>query len=836
MGTAFIAVLKRELRAYFFTPLAYVFLSVYLLVSGLSTWNLARFFDTAIASLTPFFQFQPWLLAIFMPALGMRLWSEDLRQKTADLYFTSGRPLWLIHLAKLCAGLSMLLLALVTTLPYWLVVNYLGPADNGVIFAAYASLFGVGLIFTAVTLVFSALTQQQVIAFVLSTLTCFALLTLGLSGVTGQLSGKLPDPLLGWLQGFSLLDGFFRSVRGVITLSDILFGFGLAALLFAIGLYALRHHRRRGDHVRLPYGFVGLAALLITIPIARSTLATTTTQFRLDLTGYQLNTLSPAARDLAASLNEPIELTFFYNETVGRDYPEVRAHAERVRAMLKAYVRASGGKLTLTEINPEPFSAGEDIAIASGIDAIPTEGLEPLYFGVSGLNRVDDRLAISYFRPEQHSSLEFDLAVFLSRLDKPDLPAIGILSGLRAFGPAADGSARRLNRTLMSGYDIDWLSGETLSIPDNVSTLLVIAPQTLSDYSAYQIDQFLLRKGRVIILIDPAPLLTGVSPPPEPLQKMLTHWGVTPSQNTLADDDLALTYGEGERQPLYPGPGPANRSRTDFLVSGLQRNINFGGAGWLNVDADINNPVTDLIFSGDTPGYLTPEQLQSIDLSPTGVRGARSPIGQKVPIAIRISGDFSTAYPDGSPEPVLPDDPVLRRITEGNLTDRPHLDRSETQGEIVIIADTDFLLDAFYVQPQTGNAVADNEAFILSMLDQFAGRPELAALRARPATRPMSRILDLRRRSEAEFVDAQDAAQEKLDAVQSRLRGPISEADPQLRAEYLAAREDLRRIQAAFRARIMALEGWLRFFTIWLPVALSILIGLGVHILRGRVR
>ncbi len=838
MMTAFMAVLTRELRAYFYSPLAYVFLSVYLLVSGLATWNVSRFFDTAIASLSPFFQFQPWLLAIFIPAIGMRLWSEDFRGKTADLYFTSQRPLWLIHLAKFTAGLSVVLLALIGTLPYWLIVNYLGSPDNNIIAFSYLALFLLGGVFMLITLVFSALTQQQVIAFVLSTVTAFASLTLGLPNVFGQFSGQIPDSLVAWLHNLSLLEAYFRVLRGVWTVADLLFVLMSGALLFSLALALLNARRRTGQAFATPWTTLTFTALILCLPIARQHVQTLTAPLRVDVTENHLNTLSPAARDLVKNLKEPIYLDLYYNEAVGRDYPQIRSHAERVKALLDAFVRSSGGKLKLRLVDPKPFSEAEDRAVTHGIDAISTEGIDPLYFGLSGTNLVDDTQTISYLNPELDSALEFDIASLIAKLDKPDLPRIAILSGLEAIGPqGGNQSAMRLLSTLDSGFQIDWLTGDSYAIADDVETLIIVAPKSLSDYTAYQIDQFLMRKGRVILLSDPAPLIGNAPDMPEALARLITSWGAEISTNILADMEIGLpvtTRGlSGERiepQPLYPGPGPANFNANDFLVSGLQKKIYFGGTGWIKSLPDMPITSHSLISSGNAPAYLTPNALEGGDLSPAGIRKTAKPIGETVAIASRLSGRFTSLFPEGAPQPKLPDDPVLQRLAQAELIERPHLKDSAVQGEIILIADTDFLLDAFYVHPQTGQPIAGNEDFVLSLLDQFAGRPELAALRTRPvARRPMTRILEMRETAEKKYLTAQDTLEQEISKLQGQMSGQTDEIDPAVRAQYLNAREQLRDLQKSFRAQITGLESWLRALTIWFPVALSILAGFLVH-------
>ena len=179
--SAFKSVCKRELRAFFASPLAYVFIGVYLLLSGLATWNIARFFDTARVDLDPLFQFQPWFLAILAPAIGMRLWSEDLKSRSSDIYFTAPVPLIKIHLAKAVAGLTVLIAALAATLPYWIVVSYLGAPDHGLIALNYLHLILISALFLIISMTFSALTRQQVVALVLGVTVNLILLVAGLN-------------------------------------------------------------------------------------------------------------------------------------------------------------------------------------------------------------------------------------------------------------------------------------------------------------------------------------------------------------------------------------------------------------------------------------------------------------------------------------------------------------------------------------------------------------------------------------------------------------------------------------------------------------------------------
>lgn len=839
MRQVFLAVLFRELRAYFLSPLAYVFIAVYVLVSGLATWNLARFFDTAIASLSPFFQFQPWLLAIFIPAIGMRLWSEDLRSRTADLYFTSQRPLWMIHLAKFVSGLCVLLAALFATLPYWISVNYLGAPDNSVIVSSYVSLLLIGGLFLLITLAFSALTHQQVIAFVLSSISAFALLSLGLPNVIGQISGLVPGAVSNWIQDLSVLEAYFRTLRGTWLFADLVFLCLFGAFLFVLAVTLLSARRRTGQKFATPWLTFAMLTFFVSLPIARHVIEPLTAPLRADITEDQLNTLSPAARKLVQNLQEPIALNFYYNDGVGRDYPEIRTHAERVRALLDSFVRQSNGKLKLRTVNPVPFSEDEDLALTNGIEAVTTEGIDPLYFGLSGQNLVDDVHAISFLNPEHDASLEFDIAQLISKLDRPEQPRIAILSGLEALNPNTENaSANRMLTALQNGFSVEWLPENVRNIDPTFEALIVIAPEKLNDFAAYQIDQFLLRRGRVIVLTDPLPLLSAARPPPDNLKQLFARWGFLASEDILADMDIGLpvtTNGPAgqriEPQPLYPGPGPGEFNQSDFLVSGLKQKVYFGGTGWLMPTDDHKTTFTPLIRSGKKPAFLAAKDFSKNRSSPANIRSLSAPLDSQVAIAARISGRFTTAFRNGAPEPELPEDPVLQRIAAAEIIDRPHVSASRVPGEIVVIADTDFLLDAFYVNRANGQPIADNEALMLTLLDQFAGRPELAALRTRPlARRPMTRIVDMREAAEKQYLKAQDEIEAEIAQLQQKMSGDYTTTDPKLRDDYLRSRKELRELQKSFRSSINAVEFWLRLFTIWLPVSLTILTGLLIYV------
>ena len=182
-------VMRRELAGYFSTPVAWVFIVIFLVMAGVFTFYIGSFYDRGIADLDPFFNFHPWLYLFLVPAIAMRLWAEERRSGTIELLLTLPLTAWQAVLGKFLAAWLFVGLALLLTFPTWLTVNYLGDPDNGVIAAAYIGSWLMAGGFLAIGSCMSALTRNQVVAFILSVVVCFGFLLSGLPMVTGS-SGR----------------------------------------------------------------------------------------------------------------------------------------------------------------------------------------------------------------------------------------------------------------------------------------------------------------------------------------------------------------------------------------------------------------------------------------------------------------------------------------------------------------------------------------------------------------------------------------------------------------------------------------------------------------------
>lgn len=227
-------IIKRELAAYFATPLAYVFIVIFLAMSGALTFFMGAFFERGQADMTSFFTFHPWLYLFLIPAVSMRLWAEERKTGTVELLLTLPTPTWTIVFGKFIAAWVFIGIAVAMTFPLWITVNFLGEPDNGVIVASYIGTLIMAGAYLAIGSCLSAVTKNQVIAFIISSVVCFLFLMSGLELVQSFFQGWAPEFVLDALRSLSFLTHFNTIIRGVIDLRDVIY----FASMIGVFLYA----------------------------------------------------------------------------------------------------------------------------------------------------------------------------------------------------------------------------------------------------------------------------------------------------------------------------------------------------------------------------------------------------------------------------------------------------------------------------------------------------------------------------------------------------------------------------------------------------------------------
>jgi ABC-2 type transport system permease protein len=214
---------RREFSSFFATPVAYVFIGIFLVLSGVFTFFVGGFYERGQADLLPFFNFHPWLYLFLVPAIAMRSWSEERKSGTIELLMTLPISTWQAMLAKHLAAWGVLGLSLLLTFPLWLTVNYLGNPDNGIIVAAYFGSWLMAGAFLSIGMCMSAMTKNQVIAFILSLVVCFVFVVSGSNIVLDAFKSWAPSIVIDVVASFSFLTHFEAMAKGVIALNDVMY-------------------------------------------------------------------------------------------------------------------------------------------------------------------------------------------------------------------------------------------------------------------------------------------------------------------------------------------------------------------------------------------------------------------------------------------------------------------------------------------------------------------------------------------------------------------------------------------------------------------------------------
>jgi ABC-type uncharacterized transport system involved in gliding motility auxiliary subunit len=614
--------------------------------------------------------------------------------------------------------------------------------------------------------------------------------------------------------------------------------------------------------------------------------------WRLDLTENQLYSISPGTQRTLDELSEPVQLTLYYSRDAARPLPQLQAYAARVREMLQTFEARSHGRVRFAEVDVEPFTEAEDDAAEAGVEPFrPFEGADPIYFGLTGANAIDDRRTIPLFDPQREPFLEYEITRLIFELEHPDRTRVALITSLPLDpgpNPGFSGGGQSVFAIEMGRLlDVTKLPPDFVDIPENTDVLAVIHPGALTQTQLYAIDQFVLRKGRAFIALDPASLVAAqsstsfdpfnpVAPPPtsSALAPLLGAWGVTMAPTVVLDLEGALpvqvqdpaTGQTGQApQPLF-FQVPADRlDRTDLMTAWLRRGVNFGLAGGLSVSQREGVEVQPLArTSGRTMRMPAAQALMRP--TPMDIMQMWPPTGGRVEnIALRLSGELSTAFPEGRPPEEAPAPQPAGEAEQPAAPAAPlpaeqeqaaPLTRSATPAQIVIVADTDFLADEFYVDPQSGGAAADNASFALNAIDVLGGSDALVSLRSRaPAQRQMELVdrmeRDAQRRIESRQQELEADLQEtqtRLEQLQARGRGSgffagdlgaelTSEEQAEVdrfRARESQIRTDLRGLVRDLRSDIDRLQAVVIFINVWLAPLL--IAGAGLFLFWRRQR
>ncbi len=599
---------------------------------------------------------------------------------------------------------------------------------------------------------------------------------------------------------------------------------------------------------------------------------------RVDLTEDRLFTLSEGTHETLAAIDEPVELHFFYSERLGRELPFYGGYSRRVRDLLNEIVAAAGGKVILHERDPVPFSDEEDRAVSMGIQGIPVDqGGELVYFGLAGVNSVDDAELVPFFQPERENLLEYDLAQLIHALSNPEPTVVGVMSSLPIMGDMRahmQGSVSvpwGIAGHLRTFFDVVNLPQSIDDLPERIDVMVVIHPDVLSDRVQYELEQFLFRGGRAMLFLDPRSESDNkigpndISSSASSLSRLMEKWGVEiPDGRLTGDRSMAWRVNAGTQQRVVPADyvvwlavSGEGMNQDDPVTSRLPL-VNIASGGY--IDRKEGSPLTlePLITSTENSAPVDVDLVRGLSPDILGLLDKFEPDENEYVIAARLSGEVETAFPDGPPERVI-------KKTEEELAedpDRPQLMKSEGPVNLIVVADSDLVEDRFWIRKQqffgreVAQPIASNANFVINAVSNLGGSDELIGLRSRGVSqRPFDRVDELRQQAELKFRDKERELQDTLEELENKialLEGVETRTDASTgeirvelsltqeqkdeldssRLEMVSIRKQLRDVQRGLREDVGNLETRLQFVNIGLVP----LIVAAIAIVLGTVR
>ena len=614
----------------------------------------------------------------------------------------------------------------------------------------------------------------------------------------------------------------------------------------------------------LIYSAGGLVAAFLILLLLNFVLGAVRT--RVDFTQGRLHTLSEGTYAVLEKLQSPVKIRLYFTQGDSGVPLPIKAYGRRVEDLLAEFRQAGRGKVLIEKLDPQPDSDAEDSATLEGIEAQVMPAGERFYLGLS-VSTLDQKVALPALVPDRESLLEYDLTRAIARTASTAKPVIGVMSALPVFGmpPSQFTGGQPMDPQVFVGelrrdYTVKRVSLDAERIDEDIKVLLVIHPRGIGDRAQYALDQFVLRGGKLIAFLDPNAYfdqmgqmggMGGGGGTPSSLDKLLKAWGIGFDSGKVVLDQRYVT-GAGPR--ALPTLLSLNDSAFDPNDIATQR---LGSLLMPFAGAFTGKPAEGL---SQTVLMKTSAYSQLVDSFSAMAQGEAAfrgfqPSGTEYPLAIRLTGKFKTAFPEGRPKV---EDKGARKAAsaKGAEAKSEALKEAAAENAVVLVADSDFINDGAAVQIQEifGQRIViprnGNIAFAQALVDQFAGDPALIKLRSRAsAARPFTVIRDMEARAQQAYLgkikeleDNLTQTQEKLNTLQKgrgKGAGAILSSEQQtelenFRKKAAETRLVLKEVRRELRADSEALQFWTKVLNIALMPLLIAIAGIALAVLRRR--
>ncbi len=620
---------------------------------------------------------------------------------------------------------------------------------------------------------------------------------------------------------------------------------------------------------RIPF-IASLIILLLIFLLSNMIVGATFKKWRFDLTEENVYSLSKGTRNILDKLQENVTLKYYFSKTDAIAVPFIKNYADRVRDLLNEYKLAGHGRVILELYDPRPDSEEQEWAEKFGIQTVPLRSGMPIYFGLAGINERGDDDVITFFNPNREEFLEYDITRLIYNLSKPKRKVIGLISALPILGSepnpyAPPGPSNRridpwiFTRELQQVYSLNDLGTSINKITDDIDILLIIHPKDLPENTLFAIDQFVLRGGRALIFVDPyCEAETPSHDPQKPyevmfakrdsnLEKLFKTWGVGLVKGKVAaDSNLAARVNIGLNKIVpyvaWLNITEGNINRKD-IVSGRLENLLVAYPGFLRTQETDNVTFTPLL---ETTKAASPVNATYMELSnPASLLENYTPGGEKLSLALRVSGRFKTAFPDGKPSKDKKDNKGAEILKD-----------STGESNLIIVADVDMLSDRFSVRIEDflGQKIAfpfnDNINLFYNAIENLSGSNDLIGIRSRGKfTRPFTKVKEIERAAEERWKGEERALVQRVSEINARLkellkpgkeekRQALSKAIEdeiiQYRLERKNAQKKLREVRRKLRQDKESLGNNLFFVNTFLIPLLICCFGITTYILKRR--
>ncbi len=492
----------KEFRTFFQTPIGYVFLLVFSLLAGWFFFHLGRFLVAGEASMRGLFGFLPWLFMIYAPALTMRAWAEEKKSGTFELLLTMPMRVGETVLGKFLSTVGLIAVSLLCLLPVVFVVGWLGDPDPGPILGAFLGALLLGAAYASIGLAISATTENQIIAFIVSVVICFAFWLLGLAPTTAM----FPDAVAGLLHNLSLNTHFASIERGVVDSRDVLYYVTFIGFFLYLNSWIVRRHRPAGVNIVL------IAGILVMVNYLGSR-----TYTRLDLTEEKRFTLSDNTRAILSDLDDDLRLTAFLSSDVPSHFANLRRDIEDTLSEFQSH---ADGRLVSEVLDPSTSEEANATAETAGIPELSLQGADAtsIEAKIARMGILIEYRDKSEVLPAVQSAnnLEYELILRIDKVTRTEESKVAIqlndpFAGMNMPGmgrPPGMGDRhspqedlRFVNQVIGSQYETDTVDLKS-EVPEEIKSILLVNSEKLDETQQYYLDQYLMRGGNLVVLAE----------------------------------------------------------------------------------------------------------------------------------------------------------------------------------------------------------------------------------------------------------------------------------------------------------------------------------------------